>query len=308
VDDINRWLLGGDVAIQYQLKRDLLGEDDERLRRGILKEGWGKRYMDCRNTDGSWGHGYYRPKWTSSHYTLLELRNLYVPQDSQLLRESVAKILRENKGPDGGINPAITRPQSDVCVNGMLLNFASYFGAEESGLNSIIDFLIDNRMRDGGFNCDSNRSEGVRHSSLHTTLSVLEGFHEYRINGYAYRLDEISEIEQRAIEFILLHQLFISDHTGEIIDRKFLRFTYPFRWKYTILRAMDYFRAIGHPYDVRMEKALDEIIRRRSTGGKWKLQSGFSGLEHFVMEPVGEPSRWITLLALRVLRYANRNT
>ncbi|MFZ1730868.1 MAG: hypothetical protein WBQ23_09455 [Bacteroidota bacterium] len=305
MNDVTAWLLKGDISIRYQTKRDLLGEDDERLRRRILKEGWGKQYMDCRNEDGSWGQGYYRPKWTSSHYTLLELKNLCAPQDSRLLRESVAKILRENKGADGGINPSITRPQSDVCVNGMLLNFGSYFGAEESALRSIIDFLIDSRLPDGGFNCESNRSEGVRHSSLHTTLSVLEGFHEYRMNGYAYRLGEIAEIEQQAIEFILLHQLFISDRSGEIIDRKLLRFTYPFRWKYTILRAMDFFRNIDHPYDARMERAVDAIIRKRGADGRWKLQSKFTGAEYFAMEPVGEPSRWITLLALRVLGCAN---
>ncbi len=308
MNDVLAWLLEGDATIRYQTKRDLFGEDDERLRRQILKEGWGKQYMDYRNVDGSWGLGYYRPKWTSSHYTLLELKNLAAPQDSRLLRESVAKIMRECKGIDGGIGTSVSRPQSDVCVNGMVLNFASYFGADESDFKSVIDFLIGSQLHDGGFNCESNRSDGVRHSSLHTTLSVLEGIHEYRANGYSYRLGELALIERKAIEFILLHQLFISDRSGEIIDRKFLRFTYPFRWKFTILRAMDYFRTIGQPYDARMEKALEAIIRKRGADGRWKLQSKFSGAEHFPIEPVGEPSRCITLLALRVLDYANRST
>ncbi len=304
-DPIITWMMEGDAAIRYQVMRDLFDDDSAQLRRRILRDGWGKRYMEHRNDDGSWGRGFYRPKWTSSHYTLLDLKNLGVIPEAKPLRKSVADILHACKGPDGGIATSASRPQSDVCVNGMVLNYACYFGAEERDLESIVDFLFANRLADGGFNCEFNRSDGVRHSSLHTTLSVLEGLHEYRLGGYRYRLDEFSEVEQRAIEFILMHRLFLSDRTGKIIDRKFLRFTWPFRWKYTVLRAMDHFRTIGWPYDTRMDAAMDIIRGKRGRDGRWKLQSRFSGAEHFAMENVGEPSRWITLLALRVLRYVD---
>ena len=49
------WLLEGDVAIQYQARRDLLGDDDPALRARIATEGWGARYLARRNPDGSWG-------------------------------------------------------------------------------------------------------------------------------------------------------------------------------------------------------------------------------------------------------------
>lgn len=208
----------------------------------------------------------------------------------------------------GGINTSKHRMQSDAHVNGMLLNYACYFHADESRLRSVIDFLIANQLHDGGFNYEANRAEAVTHSSLHTTLSVLDGLHEYRTSGCTYRLHEIEVIEKRARESVLMHKVFISDRTSKIIDRKFLHFTYPFRWRYTILRAMDYFRSIEYPYDARMGRALQEIHKKRNRTGGWDLRSKFPGAEHFAMEQAGLPSRWRTPLALRVLRhYANES-
>ena len=310
-DAVLTWLLEGDPVIRYQAARDLLGDDDARLQRRILREGWGAAYLSCRNADGSWGRGFYQPKWISTHYTLLDLRNMAVPRDAvprgiPSLRRTVEDILARHKAPDGGARTSKGRPESDACVNGMLLNYAAYFGAAEAGLESVVDFLLDNRLPDGGFNCEFNRSPDVRHSSLHTTLSVLEGFLAYRRYGYTYRLAELRDAEKAAVEFILMHRFFLSDRTGEIIDRKFLRLTYPYRWKYTVLRALDHFRDAGLPCDERMEPALDSLRGRRPADGRWKLQSRFSGREHFEMETVGKPSRWITLIALRVLSSYDR--
>jgi hypothetical protein len=302
MDRTIEWLLEGDVSIQYQTRRDLCGDDDGTLQARIATEGWGKRYLELMNPDGSWARGFYQPKWTSSHYTLLELRNLCLPRDTKGMLRSVEKILAENKAEDGGINPAVTIPQSDVCINGMFLLYACYFGADEKDLRSVVDFVIANRMSDGGFNCMANRS-GAVHSSLHTTLSILEGIEEYARDGYSYRVDELRAIARGAVEFILLHRLFLSDHTSEIIDPKFLRFTYPYRWKYTILRALDFLRASEHPYDPRMDAALRLVLDKRDDKGQWKLQSRFPGEEPFIMEKVGAPSRWITLICSRILVY-----
>ena len=177
------WLLQGDVAIQYQTHRDLLDADRPDLRARISQEGWGKQLLDQRNPAGSRGLDFYRPKWTSSHYTLLSLKGLAIAPDQPLIRESIGRILTDYKAMDGGIGCSRGDRKSDVCVNGMVLNYASYFGAPADDLRSIVDFLLGEHMADGGFNCQSNRS-GAHHSSLHSTLSVLEGIHEYAENGY----------------------------------------------------------------------------------------------------------------------------
>jgi len=301
-DQIILWLLEGDVAIQYQVHRDLLGSESPDLRKRIITEGWGARFLHARRENGHWGRGFYQPKWISTHYTLLDLRNLGLPPDHPVPIDSITIILHENKGEDGGINPAKTIEQSDVCVNGMFLNYACYFKVAQLPLHSIIDFVIAQHMPDGGFNCEANR-QGAVHSSLHSTISLLEGIWEYAANGYTYRLAELERMAAEAREFILQHYLFRSDHTGEIIDKRMLMLSYPSRWRYDILRALDYFQTAGIAYDPRMRPALDILLTKRRKDQTWPLQARHPGQTHFDMEKSGDPSRWNTLRALRVLKH-----
>ncbi|MBK7212758.1 MAG: hypothetical protein IPH88_05580 [Bacteroidales bacterium] len=295
------WLLDSDVSIQYQVHRDLLQTERSDLKTRILLEGWGANLLALRNENGHWGQGFYQPKWISSHYTLLDLRNLCCDVHPNIT-STLLKILKEEKGNDGGINPARTLSQSDVCINGMFLNYASYFRIPETDLHSVVDFILSQLMPDGGFNCRSNRS-GARHSSMHTTISVLEGIDEYRRNGYTYRLPELILAEESSREFLLAHKLFRSHRSGNIIDPRMLMLSYPCRWKYDILRALDYFRQAGCSYDSRMDDALEIIIGKQRTDNCWPLQAKHPGQVHFDMEKAGKASRWNTLRALRVLRY-----
>ncbi len=302
--EIVKWLLHGDVSIQYQVHRDLLGNEREDLRNRISTEGWGAQYLSKRRSDGHWGTKFYHPKWTSSHYTLLELKNIGIDPNHPIIRQSVTMIANEEKAADGGINPSVTISNSDVCVNGMFLNYASYFRIDEKLLESVIDHILSQQMDDGGFNCIHNYRESVAvHSSLHSTLSVLEGISEYLRNGYTYKIDELQEVVKACKEFILLHQLFISDHTGKIIRKEFLRFSYPCRWKYDILRALDYFQSSETAWDERMQPAIDVVLKKRTKEMIWKAQANHPGKVYFSMEKAGEPGRWNTLRALRVLKH-----
>lgn len=300
------WLLAGDVAIRYQTRRDLLGEDAtsedmQALRARILTEGWGARFLAARHAEGHWGRGFYQPKWTSSNYSLLDLKSLCPPRDNPLIRESIHQIALNEKSEDGGVNPARTIPQSDVCVNGMFLSYACYFGEPVESLVSVVDFVLDQQMEDGGFNCEKNR-HGARHSSMHSTIQLLEGIHEYDAAGYTYRVDELKAAARASREFLLRHRLFRSDRTGETIHRDFLRLSFPPRWKYSVLRALDHFRAAGVPWHDRMSDALEVVVSRRRRDGRWPLQAPWPGQVHFPMEEAGRPSRWNTLIALRILK------
>ena len=299
------WLLQGDVSIQYQVHRDLLGNDRNDLRERIAHEGWGKQFLSKRNSNGHWGRKFYQPKWISSHYTLLDLRNLNLSRDHTIAKETIELTLHTCRADDGGIllGPSTTA-HSDVCVNGMFLNYASYFRTDEQSLCPIVDSILKERMPDGGFNCRTTRS-GATHSSLHTTLSVLEGIIEFQKAGYTYRMKDLQSARESAEEFILVHQLFISDHTGEIIQKDFLKLAYPCRWRYDILRALDYFQYAGNNWDDRMERAINVIQKKRKNNGIWNMQAAHPGQVHFIMEEGGKPSRWNTLRALRVLAHFN---
>ncbi len=297
-----RWLDSGDVSIRYQFHRDLLDQNRPDLQAEIQAKGWGVRLLAAQREDGHWGRGFYMPKWTSTHYTLLDLRHLNLAQDHPAPRRAIGRILKEQLGSDGGVNPSRTIEQSDICINGMFLHYACYFQTPEDALHSIVDYLVSVQMADGGFNCNSNRF-GAVHSSLHTTLSVLEGLLTYRQRGYTYRLNELKAIEEASREFILQHRLYRSDRTGKVINKRFLMLSFPPRWFYDILRALDYFQAAGVAYDERMADALEVLLKKRRSDGTWPVQAKHAGQVHFDMEVTGKPSRWNTLRALRVLRH-----
>jgi len=301
-NELIKWLCKGDVAIQYQVHRDLLQSEQKQLRQRIENEGWGARFLSLRNEDGHWGQGFYQPKWISTHYTLLDLKNLCISPDISAIKQTLSKIIKELKSHDGGIYPIGTDRISDVCISGKFLNYASYFQVPEDDLKSIVDFLIKEHMPDGGFNCFSNRM-GAKHSSLHSTICVLEGIQEYASNGYTYRLNELQSAEIEGKEFILQHRLFRSDKTNQIISKQMLMLSFPSRWKYDILRALDYFRLAAVKYDHRMEIAIQVLLKKRRSDNTWPLQAKHPGQTHFDMEKAGKPSRWNTLRALRVLNH-----
>lgn len=301
MDEVLSWLLDSDPALRYQTRRDLLGEKGpalEALRASVAGGPWAAELLRRRGPDGHWGLGPYVPKWTCTHYVLFELAQLGVAPDDPRCRDSCLRLLAEPAGADGGINYAKTVKYSDVCVNGAILFMASYFGIEGAAVRSVLDFLLQARMPDRGWNCEYLRD--ARHSSMHTTVAALEGLGAYLSSGAAYRRDEAREAALCAVEFLLQHRLFKSDRTGEVVKDEFLKFNFPARWKYDVLRGLDCLRAIGAPLDPRMGDALDLVESSAGPDGRWKSRAQ-AGRTYFVAEPAGRPGRWNTLRALRVL-------
>lgn len=301
---IVEWLLNGDVSIKYQVHRDLLCSSEnqqKKLQKKIETEGWGAQFLHAQKENSHWGRGFYQPKWISTHYTLLDLKNIGLSQNNGNAQKSILKILDETIGRDGGVNYSKTVKESDVCINGMVVGIASYFKIMGKKINSLIDYLLSTQMDDGGWNCE--HIHGATHSSLHTTISVLEGLLEYKKTGGEHRIKDIEKADSRGIEFILEHKLFQSHRTGAIIDKKMLMLSYPSRWRYDILRALDYFQSAKIRYDNRMDAAIEILIKKRRSDHKWPLQMKHSGQVHFDMEKTGQPSRWNTLRALRVLEH-----
>lgn len=299
--DVVSWLLAGDAAVQFQVYRDLLDEERPDVRARAATEGVAARILDAR-THGGWGRGFYEPKWTCGHYSLLELRDLAIPQRHPACVDAVQAALSEHIGEDGGFNPADSVRHSDVCMNGMFLAFASYFGADPAALRSIVDFVLRQRMADGGFNCRTNRS-GARVSSVHSTTSVIDGLAEYLRCGYLYRADEIRVAVASAVDVLLQRNLYQRRSDGEPIRAEFTRFHDPARWHFDVLRGLDVLRSAGVAYDPRLDAALAIVRHRRRPDGRWVGAAQYPGMTHVVYPRAGTPHRVITLRAMRVLRH-----
>lgn len=294
------WLLAGDPAVAHQALRDLLDDARPEAAATIADAGDAAVLLAARHPDGHWGRGFYQPKWTSSHYTLLELRELELPRNHPVARETVRLVLQET-GPDGGVNPSGTIRHSDACINGMCLNYAAWFGATDAELAGVIDFLLGQVMPDGGYNCRRNRS-GARVSSVHTTVCVVEGFTTYLRDASRSGADEVRAARDAAVECLLSRELFRRHGTSEPIDVEFTRLHHPARWHFDVLRCLDALRAAGVPADDRMDAALTVLRERRRPDGRWAANRGYPGETHLRYPAAGQPNRWVTLKALRVLR------
>jgi hypothetical protein len=293
------WLLSGDPSIVYQTNRDLLNTDKDKLiklQMNITKSGWARKFLDLRdNKTSMWGRGIYSPKWISTTYTMLDLKNIGIHPETKEYIES-AKLLIDRLWK---IPVKKNEKFLDLCVCGMLLSLCCYSKINLPKINEISDFILEKQFADGGWNCRWTVDKD--HSSLHTTINILEGLYEYLENGYTYKKTNLITSIKKAHEFILMHKLYRSDKTGEVINDKMTKLSYPSRWKYDILRCMDYFRAAGQKYDIRMDNVLDIIIKKKMKNGHWPVQQKYSGLVHFDMEETGNESRWNTLRSLRVL-------
>jgi hypothetical protein len=292
------WLLDSDPAIRWQAMRDLSDASPATIaaeRARVPREGLGADILACQGGDGAW-HRAGAPDWLPTLFTL------------QLLRATGAD------GADPAVASAITRLETgfrwhesfgakpffegevEPCINGGALALGSYFGRPS---HSLAQRLVGERLDDGGWNCDAPKSA---RSSYHTTICVLEGLLEYE--RAAGSTPEIAEARRRGEEYLLERGLFRRRTTGEVASPAFLTLAYPPRYHYDILRALDYFRAAGAPPDPRMDEAVRVVERRRQSDGRWLLEASYDeSLALPFNESVGEPSRWNTLRALRVLRW-----
>ena len=308
--DVIDWLLDSDPSIRWQVMRDLIGEPEPivaRERSRAAAAGWGARLLDLQGSDGHWGGAAFVPRaWISTMDTLQLLRDLGVDPASDRVRTAIRQVHeRCTWGPEFGNSPFF-EGEVEPCINGRLLAIGAYFGVVSDRL---LERLLQEQLSDGGWNCDAPPS---LRSSFHTTICVLEGLLEYETT-MGPRSD-VTAARLRGQEFLLERRLFRSRSTGQIIvhDRKtaspaaWTRLSFPTRWNYDILWALDYLRRAGAARDGRMAEAIDLVRSKRDADGRWPLEHAHPGRVHFALEgAAGEPSRWISLRALRVLRWAD---
>ena len=300
------WLLSGDPSIRWQVMRDLLTappEEYKKERARIAYEGWGADLLSRQDASGTWANGLYSPKWTSTTYTLLTLRRFGLPHDHPQAQKACALFLARSLNHDGGINLFKSIDYSETCVNGMLLSLLAFFRSPDERIHSVAEYLLREQMRDGGWNCE--RINGATHGSFHTTISVLEGFHEYA--SFYPTPDTLKDSVQRAHMFLLNHRLYKSHRTGAVADSNMTRMHFPPRWHYDFIRALDYFQNINAPRDEHMTDAIELLKSKQGKDGHWSAYSAWAGRTYFEMEKAGKPSRWNTLRALRVLKWWESN-
>lgn len=310
------WLLNSDPAIVFQTKRDILNLPTQNWmndQNNIPTQGWGKCLLDLQDESGRWGiikegrdekeyykaeRGLYGPKYISTHYTLLLLKRMEMPPNPQTSNgcRELSKLSYFQSVFDSSLK------QRDLCILGMVLGIFAHFREGQEYFEELLSHFEANKTPDGGWNCRSQRSyaKPIHHFSVNTTLSILEGLATLALHYPKYR-SQVNDLAESAHEVLLIHKLFKSHRTGEVIHPNFIELTFPPRWRYNILSALDYFQSINFPYDVRMVDAL-EIIRHKEKNGFWPKGKQLSGKKYFPLDPPRSVSSFNTLRALRVLK------
>ena len=299
---VHEWLMEGDPAIRWQVMRDLTDESPQRVaaERALVGDtGWGARLLALQTEDGLWGGGDYSPKWTSTTYTLLLLRHLGIDPANAEMRRAAGLV--DAKVVSGRANQPFFSYRGETCISGMILALGSYFLVAPDKSAQIAEWMLAEQLDDGGWNCQT--VNGSRVGSFHTTISALEGLVEYRAS--AGDDTAVSAAIGRGHEYLLERRLFRRRSSGEVVSPRWQLFSFPPRWHYDVLRGLDHLREAQAAPDPRCDEAIALVEEKRSKDGRWPLQNHHRGLEHFPMEEgAGKPSRWNTLRALRVLRWA----
>lgn len=297
------WLLAGDPSIHWQVLEGLLNApaaEVEAERARVAREGWGAQLLTHQDPEGTWAQGLYSPKWVSTTYTMLLLRDLGLPADHPQAHRACGVMLDAAVGPRsrGGVGWA-----SETCIAGLVLSILSAFKVDDDRLERFADYLLNEQMIDGGWNCQYRR--GAHHASMNTTILALEALVRYERHRarQARRLIAVREAQRRGRDFLLVHHLYRSHRSGKVIQRNYVRFAFPPQWHFDVLRGLDYFRDAAAPRDTRLLDGIDLLRSRQDADGRWTLEHRYQAREWFEMETVGRSSRWNTLRALRVLAW-----
>jgi hypothetical protein len=302
-----KWLLDSDPAIRWQVMRDLTAEPIHTIaaeRSRVATEGWGSQLLAAQSPAGSWdgsprGWRDDLPKQDRvlliTLYTLVVLKDLGLDPTSKQARKMIARIDKKLV-----YKPLNNRPflhgETEPCINGRILAVGTYFKEPNDAL---ADRLLSEQLADGGWNCEAPKS---RRSSFHTTICVLEGLLEYERAGRKSAV--LTKARRKAEDYLLERRMFRSLRTGEVIDKRWLRFSFPPFWHYDVLRGLDYLRNAGIEPDSRVRDAVEIVIERRHQNGRWPLNLLHPEFISLQMETrIGSASRWNTLRALRVLRW-----
>src|SRR5918995_778949 len=296
------WLLDSDPSIRWQVMRDLTDAPLTQVaaeRARVAREGWGAHILASQDADGRWGGGTFFPRGTGTLDTLHLLYLIGIDPTSEEAQRAIAPV-HEAARWDYDQNLRFWEGEVEPCINGRAVAIGAYFGQQVQG---IVDRLLTEQMADGGWNCE--QENGSTRGSFDTTLNVLEGLLEYERsvgdNG------DVAAARVRGEEYLLERRLLRRLSDGQIGTQRWLDLAFPNAWRYDLARVLDYLRSARPAPDERMTEALDILEAKRDAHGRWPLDHAYHDrlLVDFG-EREGEPSRWITLRALRVLRWAGR--
>jgi len=342
--EVINWLLETEnPSVRYLALRHMLGWSEEdpdvqTARAAIPASQRVKRIFAKQDSNGFWGdpESPYLPKYTASYWTLMVLGYLRLRKEDEGVSKA-AEHLFGFQQPCGGFaecgkegarreyNIVACRrraskrnlPEEDAfvpdyihqmtlsCLTGNVVAALLRLGYEnDPRLWRALDWLVDIQNADGGWLCPYWKVHiKDTHSCFYGTICPLEAFAEIPAEK---RSSKVQEAVSRGAEFLLMHRLYKADHHDfRAINPKWLKLAFPWFYGYDILRGLWVLARLGSE-DERMDDALAALLEKQTPEGNWILESTPYGRMQANLEKKGQPSKWITLHALWVLKGMDR--
>lgn len=331
------WLLEEENApIRYFTLTDILGEQDTspdvaKTYEKIPVSDWARKMLEGQQERAYWesSQSCYVPKFTATVWRLIVLSELGMSGHDPEIKNACEHFLRMHNVDDGGFSLrqiGSTEAAPHICMTGnMVRTLVKFNYGGNSRVQKAASWLLSQQQKDGGWDCYREGSRG--HSSFSSTIQPLWALSEI---SQRERKSEVQESVEKAVEFFLRHKLYRSDRNDEIIMLDWTLFHHPIHYFYDVLHALGILTSLGVTEDKRLSDAVELLISKRTDGGTWELdgvprgwhieegfhasdsvwrpeerevvKTGWGGQHTLQLEEAGQPSKMITLNALRVLK------
>ncbi len=341
-ENLRNWLLEPEnPSIRYLTLRNLLDckDNDPRVleaKSTISSSNEISRIFSKQSLEGYWEDpdNPYLPKYRSTYWQIMILSQLGLDRSHERIEKACEfisrfqledggfttdspktateryrwkkrQLLKKGKSPPAlGLFVANTIKEGELsCLTGNIATALIRLGYNDKHVKDSLDWLIEVQNKDGGWLCPYWKAHiRDKHGCFMGTIPSLDALSHL---PPSMATTETEEAARKGAEFLLIHRLFKADHHGfNIINETWLRLGFP-SFFYDILRGLEVVTRLGYARDIRIDDALQILLSKRGSDGRWVLESTPSGRMHIDLERKGEPSKWVTLRVLNVFRGIN---
>ncbi len=302
-DDALSWLLEPENPIvRWWTLRDLLDcpADDPEVqaaRAAIGDSAPVRAILAVQRPSGAWAADkhLYSPKHTSTHWQLDLLADFgFTIADGSVRR--ACDLFFAWQLESGAFGMFAGARAGEPCATGRVLCQFERFGLGSDGrVQRALAWSEKTQRVDGGWHCRRAVMRPDKPSCFLGTVKTLE--------AYAAKGDTSSDVARRAAAFV--HGCLLEPNMGRYASpTTWERFVYPAFW-YDTIGIVDLLTGFGYGLaDERMARAADLILARRRADGMWAHEGvlAFGGDTTYSFGASGQPSKWVTLRALRALK------
>jgi len=334
-DDPLPWLLEPDPvqpAIRYFTLRDILDRDksDDELRDAqvaVMSSGPVPKVLDAQEPQGFWvkpGPGY-SPKYRGTVWQIIFLAQLGAGGSDTRVRQGCEYLMENAIAGHGGFSVNGTPSAFIHCEAGNLSAALLDMGyRDDKRLQKALDWQVRLVTGDGVAGTDAKDTPRryfksstcgpdficAANARLPCAWGAVKAMLALGRIPPDHRTPEIRAAIDRGVEFLLSHDPAVADYPSGYSNKpssSWFKFGYPIGYVTDVLQNLEALAALGHAQDPRLARALELVKDKQDAQGRWIMEYSYNGKTWVDIESRKQPSKWVTLRALRVLKAAYRD-